>query len=236
MCGPESLVKAGEASIAARNCGPIDTHLRGVQYSLTSIFVVPLRQPILDAAVKELQEFYEAGFRVTRVAEKAGCVVSVLYHHFENREGLIDAALIEIMRREAEEVETIHREIYTILSDVTTIEQAFETYVRITHGSRGTVRRALDTQILTAVQTRPSVRRAWEELSTKIQAANEHLLNVLVQRGFMDATLDIPALALLMRGLDFSRTLEEAVEQPAVAFEQWVAVMSLFALRVLAPR
>ncbi len=203
---------------------------------MTSVINVPLRQPILDAAVKELQEFSEAGFRVTRVAEEAGCVVSVLYHHFENREGLIDAALIEIMRREAEEVETIYREIDTMLSGVTTIEQAFETYVRLAHGSGGTVRRALDAQILTAVQTRTSVRRAWGELSAKVQAANEHLLTVLVQRGFIDTTLDIPALALLMRGLDFSRTLEESVEQPTIAFEQWVAVMRLFASRVMAPR
>jgi len=197
---------------------------------------VPLRQPILDAAVKDLQDFSEAGFRVTRVAEEAGCVVSVLYHHFENREGLIDAALIEIMRRETDDVESIYREIDTMLSSVTTIEQAFETYVRIAHGSGGAVRRALDAQILTAVQTRPCVRHAWGELSAKVQEANEHLLSVLAQRGFIDGSLDIPALALLMRGLDFSRSLEESVEQPTISFEQWVAVMRLFASRVLTPR
>ena len=207
-----------------------------MRHFLTIVVTVPLRQPILNAAIKELQEFSEAGFRVTRVAEEAGCVVSVLYHHFENREGLIDAALIEIMRREAEEVEAIYREIDVILSEVSTIEQAFETYVRLTHGSGGVVRRALDAQILTAVQTRPSVQRAWGEMSAKVQAANEHLLNVLVQRGFIDTTLDIPAMALLMRGLDFSRTLEESVEQPTIAFEQWVTVMRLFASRVMAPR
>ena len=98
---------------------------------------MPLRQPILDAAVKELQEFSEAGFRVTRVAEEAGCVVSVLYHHFDNREGLIDAALIEIMRLEGDEVEATYQEFTAILAVVTTIEQAFETYVRIAHGSDG---------------------------------------------------------------------------------------------------
>lgn len=203
---------------------------------MTSVVNVPLRQPILDAAVNELQEFSEAGFRVTRVAEQAGCVVSVLYHHFENRAGLMDAALIEIMRREAEEVEVIYREIDTMLSGVTTIEQALEIYVRIAHGSGGAIRRALDAQILTAVQTRPSVQRAWEQLSTKVQAANEHLLTVLVQRGLIDTALDISALALLIRGLDFSRTLEESVKQPTVTFEQWVAVMRLFASRVMAPR
>lgn len=203
---------------------------------MTSVVNVPLRQPILDAAVNELQEFSEAGFRVTRVAEQAGCVVSVLYHHFENRAGLMDAALIEIMRREAEEVEVIYREIDTMLSGVTTIEQALEIYVRIAHGSGGAIRRALDAQILTAVQTRPSVQRAWEQLSTKVQAANERLLTVLVQRGLIDTALDISALALLIRGLDFSRTLEESVKQPTVTFEQWVAVMRLFASRVMAPR
>ncbi|CAB4864217.1 unannotated protein [freshwater metagenome] len=197
---------------------------------------MPLRQPILDAAVKELQEFSEAGFRVTRVAEEAGCVVSVLYHHFDNREGLIDAALIEIMRLEGDEVEATYQEFTAILAVVTTIEQAFETYVRIAHGSDGALRRSLDAQILTAVQTRPVVRQAWGELSAKVQRANEQLLNAVVERGLLDDTIDIPALALLLRGLDLSRSLDESVEQPSISFEQWVALMRLFAQRVMAPR
>jgi hypothetical protein len=69
-----------------------------------------------------------------------------------------------------------------------------------------------------------------------VQSANEHLLSELVRRGFIDSSLDIPTMALLMRGLDFSRTLEESVAQPTVAFERWVAVMRLFASRILAPR
>jgi AcrR family transcriptional regulator len=197
---------------------------------------VPLRQPILDAAVNELQEFSEAGFRVTRVAEVAGCVVSVLYHHFENREGLIDAALIEIMRREGEDVDSIFQEMSSILDGVTSIEQAFETYVRIAHGSSGVVKRALDAQILTAVQTRPVVRHAWSELSERVQRANEQLLRGLVERGLLDSTLDISALALILRGLELSRSLEESVEQPTISFDQWVALMRLFAERVMAPR
>ena len=197
---------------------------------------MPLRQPILNAAVKELREFSEAGFRVTRVAEEAGCVVSVLYHHFDNREGLIDAALVEIMRLEGEEVEAIYQELATLLDGVTSIEQAFEAYARTTHDTGGVMRRSLDVQILTAVQTRPVVRHAWGELSAKVQSANERILNELVDRGLLDGSLDIPALALLLRGLDLSRALDESVEQPSISFEQWVSLMRLFAQRVMAPR
>ncbi|MEI8147522.1 MAG: TetR/AcrR family transcriptional regulator [Actinomycetes bacterium] len=197
---------------------------------------MPLRQPILNAAVKELREFSEAGFRVTRVAEEAGCVVSVLYHHFDNREGLIDAGLVEIMRLEGEEVEAIYQELATLLDGVTSIEQAFETYARTTHDTGGVMRRSLDVQIHTAVQTRPVVRHAWGELSAKVQSANERILNELVDRGLLDGSLDIPALALLLRGLDLSRALDESVEQPSISFEQWVSLMRLFAQRVMAPR
>jgi len=186
--------------------------------------------------VKELREFSEAGFRVTRVAEEAGCVVSVLYHHFDNREGLIDAALVEIMRLEGEEVEAIYQELATLLDGVTSIEQAFETYARTTHDTGGVMRRSLDVQIHTAVQTRPVVRHAWGELSAKVQSANERILNELVDRGLLDGSLDIPALALLLRGLDLSRALDESVEQPSISFEQWVSLMRLFAQRVMAPR
>ena len=185
--------------------------------------------------MRELKLHSEAGFRVTRVAEEAGCVVSVLYHHFENREGLIDAALIEIMRIESAGMEAIFQVIPSILDKVTTVEESIEAYIRATHGTLGAVKRALDAQILTAIQSRPEVRQVWEEHSKKEQHATELLLTAMVQRGLIDPALDIPALALMLRGLNLSRLLEEYVDQPAVEFERWVALMRLLAQRVLAP-
>jgi AcrR family transcriptional regulator len=49
------------------------------------------RERLLAAAADEFAEFGIAGARVDRIAEKAGCNKALLYHHFENKDGLFDA-------------------------------------------------------------------------------------------------------------------------------------------------
>ncbi len=63
---------------------------------------------LIDAAVAALDAHGESGFRVEQVIEDAGASASSLYHHFGNRDGLIDAArAVEFTRRAAEDVASI---------------------------------------------------------------------------------------------------------------------------------
>ncbi len=62
------------------------------------------RDEILAAAVKEVRDRDEASFRVAQVSKSAGCATSVLYHYFGSREGLIDAALVEIVVQETQDM------------------------------------------------------------------------------------------------------------------------------------
>lgn len=188
-----------------------------------------LRQTILEASVSELELHSEAGFRVTRVAENAGCVVSVLYHHFENREGLIDAALIEIMRRESLELRNMYAAVEANLVHVDDLGDALERYVRFAHSFERAPRRALRVQILTAVQTRPRVQSAWEEFSATNQATAEHLIATVKERGLISSSFSTEVLAFFLRITDLGRTLEESVAKPAVDFELWVQFMRRFA-------
>ena len=195
---------------------------------------MPLRQTILEASVSELELHSEAGFRVTRVAENAGCVVSVLYHHFENREGLIDAALIEIMRRESEYLRDTYATIEANLVHVESIGEAFERYVRFVHSLERAPHRALRVQILTAVQTRPRVQRAWEEFSAANQANAEHLISAIKELGLIDDSFSTQVLAFFLRATDLGRALEESIAEPSVDFELWVQFMRRFAEEFIA--
>ncbi len=193
-----------------------------------------LRQTILEASVRELELHSEAGFRVTRVAENAGCVVSVLYHYFGNREGLIDAALIEIMRRESVELRESYEVIISNLVHVDNFGEAFEQYIRFAHSRKRAPRRALRIQILTAVQTRPRVRHAWEEYSAGNQATAEKLVSTMTQLGLIDDSFSTEVLAYFLRITDLGRALDESVEKPAVDFEVWVQFMRRFAEEFIA--
>ena len=48
----------------------------------------------------EIRSRDETAFRVSRVTAAARCATSVMYHHFGSREGLIDAAYVELCRHE----------------------------------------------------------------------------------------------------------------------------------------
>lgn len=55
----------------------------------------PVRSTILDITVSMLDELGEAGIRTHQIADEAGVSVPTLYHHFGNREGLIEEAQVE---------------------------------------------------------------------------------------------------------------------------------------------
>lgn len=60
----------------------------------------PVAQRILDAAVLTIDAHGEVGLRVQDVVRDAGVQIPVLYRHFGNREGLVQAAQLERLRRD----------------------------------------------------------------------------------------------------------------------------------------
>jgi AcrR family transcriptional regulator len=54
------------------------------------------RAALLDAAVQEIAEHGTRGMRVERVAKLAGVSPALIYHHFEDRSTLLNAALAHI--------------------------------------------------------------------------------------------------------------------------------------------
>ena len=54
------------------------------------------RTTLLDAAVREIATHGTRGMRVERVAKLAGVSPALIYHHFEDRSSLLQAALVHI--------------------------------------------------------------------------------------------------------------------------------------------
>lgn len=54
------------------------------------------RQSILDAAIAEFCEHGLAGASTTRIVERAGCNIRMLYHYFQSKEQLYKAALEKV--------------------------------------------------------------------------------------------------------------------------------------------
>ena len=65
---------------------------------------------LVEATIKALGEVGEAGFRVEDVLQETGTSKGSLYHHFTNRDGLIEAAtLVEFSRQIQEDTLAIER-------------------------------------------------------------------------------------------------------------------------------
>ena len=58
------------------------------------------RELILDEAIILLEEHGTLGFRLYDLAERLGVTVSALYYHFRNRDAIIEAAFLEVFRRD----------------------------------------------------------------------------------------------------------------------------------------
>jgi AcrR family transcriptional regulator len=54
------------------------------------------RTTLLDAAVREIATHGTRGMRIERVAKLAGVSTSLIYHHFDDRTSLLQAALVHI--------------------------------------------------------------------------------------------------------------------------------------------
>jgi len=104
---------------------------------VTDDFVPPrgedeTRQRILEAAISELGERGSVGFRVKSVAKRAGVSVSLLYHYFGTRSGLLGSAAASAFRSSVEGgLDEIEKLSLGELSDAQLIAAATEISVRI---------------------------------------------------------------------------------------------------------
>ena len=187
------------------------------------------RDEILEAAITEIRERDEASFRVTVVAKNAGCATSVLYHYFGSREGLIDAALVQIMTQETEKHRANSRLTTEFADSYDDAVSLFVDYARTAHSPERQAARILRARLLGAAQTRPALREVARKFGDRTDAQNVLILRRLSERGLIRDDIDISALSLCLRALDFGFALDDLNEVPHVEFEAWISLIRILA-------
>jgi AcrR family transcriptional regulator len=187
------------------------------------------RDEIVEACVREIREHDEASFRVAVVAKNAGCATSVLYHYFGSRDGLIDAALIAIV---SDETRSLLEFVELTTDAVESADDAIEfmvDYAAYAHSSARRANRALRARLLGASQTRPAVRKAFCEFGDLVAITNEAMILKLRDKGLIRHDLDIAAVTLCMRALDYGWALDDINDVPRVEFGAWLYLMRAMA-------
>ena len=163
----------------------------------------PLKKAILEAAVKQIARSGEASLRVDRVAREAGCSPALLYRHFESREGLLEAAMVERLRRKAEPITSGLLRAVRDSRDTTEFIEMDAAIARTVHGRQHANSRALTAEVLSASRARPTLRKAFVEQQREVQRGLATLIREGQDKGIFRADLSPDAIA------EFERLLEK---------------------------
>ena len=178
------------------------------------------RALLLGAAIRRLIDGDEASIRVLDVSNEISMSPSVIYSNFGSRQGLIDAAYLEIYRSVTA---ASYRDIDEIASsfDATALaarwSPGFDTEERL---HRQAVRRRVRLRVLAAAITRRRLQRDVVREREAYQASLTSMFADLQRRGVLVTTLSARQLAVVHEGLDLVRAIDETMPTPLSA-DEW---------------
>ena len=186
----------------------------------------PRREPDLDAvlraAVDSLLRNGERGFRLEPIMEATGISRSSLYHHFGDRDGLIEAASVEIYFRE------VIDNMEWIVADLEKVGSLPELKSEVSRLVRAIAAMPSDTRwnrlkILAACQHRPTLLRRLAEVQTEITDRYSRVLQRFVDRGWYRPGMQPREIASLMQGLTLARVVRD-MDDDRLPDDEWVGM------------
>ncbi len=178
------------------------------------------RALLLGAAIRRLIDGDEASIRVLDVSNEISMSPSVIYSNFGSRQGLIDAAYLEIYRSVTAASYRVIDEIASS-SDATALaarwSPGFDTEERL---HRQAVRRRVRLRVLAAAITRRRLQRDVVREREAYQASLTSMFADLQRRGVLVTTLSARQLAVVHEGLDLVRAIDETMPTPLSA-DEW---------------
>ncbi len=194
------------------------------------------RAMLLGAAIRRLIDDDETSIRVLEMSNEIGMSPSVIYSNFGSRQGLIDAAYLEIYR-------SVTTASYRTIDEIeSTIDSPATMAARWAPGAdseerlhRQMVRRRVRLRVLASALTRRRLQRDVNREREAYQDALTALFARLQERGVLATTLNAKQLAVVHEGLNLIRTIDEAMPAPLTADEWNQVKLVLFELSSTRP-
>lgn len=167
------------------------------------------RDRLIEAAISTIEAEGEVALRVDRVAEVAGFTKPVLYHHFNDREGIIAAAQAERFRRSLDTGMTAAIERVDSATSATEFLAAMRTLMMDYSGPDGEARRRFRIEVLGSAVSRPAL------MASVVAASRAHVdrlempLRIAEARGWLCPKVPIRHFAQWWVGLVLMRFLFE---------------------------
>jgi len=179
---------------------------------------------LVEATIRALHEGGEAGFRVEEVLQETGTSKGSLYHHFTNRDGLIEAAtLVEFSRQVSQDTEVIRQ----ALGGAESREELLARLDAINEASQSPDRapaRARRLRILGTAVNRPALREALGVEQSRLTDTITEVIADGQQRGIISGAVDARALGVFIQAYTLGRVLSDIDPRP-VDPAAWTALI-----------
>jgi AcrR family transcriptional regulator len=185
------------------------------------------RQVLLDATAQRLATLDESELRIADICADTGFSSSVIYSNFRSRQGLIDAAFLQMYDERARRYVDLLRQNTATADNVTTMLA----FYRMEEGENPIATslrefRRIRLRVSTAALARAELQRAFVAVQEAHLARMATLIKEMQDRGLFGRALNGRQLAVLLEGLAFGRALDDISLHPESA-ASWLQMLLL---------
>lgn len=188
---------------------------------------------LIAAVVVEMESVGELGVRLESVAERAGVSLGAIYHHFGDKEGLLDAARLDQFTRHADRDTAALREALAPISRHADLLRALPRILSAFHASDRRPIRAQRLANLAAALTRSEYGARIAEVQHRVTRELADLVDGLKERGALDVSADSLAIATFVQAYTLGQVVADVDSMP-VPDDRWTQAV-LTALHALLP-
>jgi len=184
------------------------------------------KQLVLDEAIRQLLLKPEGEFRIADIYENTGLSSSVIYSYFRSRDGLINAAYIQLYKEMSHSAE---KNLETIFTTAFKPGEVTAEFLKRAESAEITSKWAQNRAIRIRIAARAIITPAFMKLYAPL--FNEHMermmkqFKLLQEKNLISKKLGTEQLARMFEGILMAWALEEGVEGTKTA-RHWVAVIS----------
>jgi AcrR family transcriptional regulator len=192
----------------------------------------PTALKLIDVTVEMIDAHGEVSVRVQDVVAAAGVQIPVLYRHFGNREGLIQAAHVRRMQNELASLLAAGHERAVLAKNRDEFLQTFDHLLDVLFGPARAEARFRRLSVVGSGYGRPEMEAVLVELQQEASGRLEELLKPAQDQGWIPATLVLPTFIAWLTGLSMSQTLIDLIGDAEMT-QGWIAMSKKSAMAVL---
>lgn len=185
------------------------------------------RRALIDATARRLETSDESELRIADVCSDTGYSSSVIYSNFRSRQGLVDAALLDMFDRYSRAYTDLIDE-YT--RDARSLDEMLAFYTDPVQRDRLAATlanfRQVRLRVSTAATLRPELRREWHAVYADYLARMASMIRRGQDSGFIGRRLSARELAVLLESMAYGRALDGISLEP-LPDRSWLTMLEL---------